>query len=267
MRNKLFELFASEEVIGITYEDINNDGDERAMLPGDFGEMGNCTNCAKYVISKMGKGKVFGFLKEDNPSSTHRAIENAGGHDFVVLDQRYIIDIWISYFTCEEPAFIYDLESGNDYLKIVEIFGDPTQWSIQKGGRFEKMDMMNRLQIRRAFRKGKERHHYLKLSEFCNHKPEGLELTKDGVIGKRWAFFLKDATIPGSVRYQEFDDLGFYTHHTFDSYDEALKDAIHHNFLVPDPGALNRLSITPDWANGMKMVEACQNSWSTKRGY
>lgn len=135
----LLKLFSSETEIGIVnlpYEDeddaIHEQGEEVELtpfLPGDFGQMAICTNCARYIVDKVGSGDVYGFFVDDNPVSSVE-IESAGGHDFAVIDGRYIVDIWISHYTGEEEQYVYDLHDHRDKQKIIEIFGDPDKWSL-----------------------------------------------------------------------------------------------------------------------------------------
>ena len=127
----LANLFPSEEEIGVTYEEP----DGYAILPG-FGEMGRCTNCAHFAVHRVGRGSVRGFLIQNNSSVTHDAVLVAGGHDFAVIDNRYIIDLWISLYTGEEMQVVYDLRDPVDQGKIQEIYGDPEKWWAWNGLRF-----------------------------------------------------------------------------------------------------------------------------------
>lgn len=116
--------FPNEEAIGITYP-----GEDQPCLLPNGQEFGHCTNCAWYVVDVLGQGEVYGFRYDDNPDCTHEMIEIAGGHDFPVIHDRFIVDIWISHYTGWESQVVYDLHDPADSDKIREIYGDPACWA------------------------------------------------------------------------------------------------------------------------------------------
>ena len=73
-----------------------------------------------------------GFDVEDNPTSS--AAQDVGGHDFAVIDNRYIVDPWISVYSGEEDQIVFDLQNPSDHAKIEHIFGDRSKW-----GKFDKI--------------------------------------------------------------------------------------------------------------------------------
>lgn len=125
---ELQAIFATEEACGIYYASVSElwCQDEIAYLPSHE-EMGRCTNCAWYVVDRLNEGDVWGFLSEDNPTATHREIAGSG-HDFAVIGNRYIVDIWISLYTGSESQVVYDLVKPEDGPNISAIFGDPSCW-------------------------------------------------------------------------------------------------------------------------------------------
>ncbi|NVZ11555.1 hypothetical protein HW932_20100 [Allochromatium humboldtianum] len=84
----------------------------------------------------------------------------------------------------------------------------------------------------------------------------GLELRHHTL--EQWAAIFPDASEPGRFRHQYFDARGFFSHGTFDTAQAALKAAIREGFCVLDPGVLDRLSQTPEWASGLIALEAVQ---------
>lgn len=88
-----------------------------------------CTNGADKVIELVGEGVRCGFFIEKNPV-THPEIDGAGGHDFAVIGQRYIVDPWISLFTGAEDRSVYDLHDPKDAEIIKHIYGDVEKWSL-----------------------------------------------------------------------------------------------------------------------------------------
>ncbi|WP_425263346.1 hypothetical protein [Vibrio owensii] len=144
IKQELIDRFSSEASCGIYYEDIvsgenkedvdpalhdSDDYEFYAYLP-DGEEMGRCTNCANWIKSLYGKrADVYGFMVEDNPNCSSRILNIVGGHDFAVIDQRYIVDIWISLYSNEEQQVIFDLCDQADNEKIRTIYGNPKCWS------------------------------------------------------------------------------------------------------------------------------------------
>lgn len=72
--------------------------------------------------------------------------------------------------------------------------------------------------------------------------PEGVELSNER---GQYALILKDASHPGMVRYQCFDDNGFMSHHTEPDWEKALEDAWFSGFKVRVTGILDELSSQP----------------------
>lgn len=142
-RQQLEEKFASEDVIGVyeadyssglTLQEFNEEGFDRdfeglSYLP-DGTEFARCTNSADYVVRTMGEGVRYGFMVEDNPTVTDKEIQSVGGHDFAVLRNRFIVDLWISHFVGSEKQFVFDLWDKKDSQKIQELYGDPKCWSL-----------------------------------------------------------------------------------------------------------------------------------------
>lgn len=105
---------------------------------------------------------------------------------------------------------------------------------------------------------GVEREHRQLASAFeaFNKHGDGTELSdKDG---KRHAILLPDASSPGKYRYQMFDDRGFSAHSTHDSPEAAVADAASSGFHVHNPGVLDKLAGTDEWAHGMAMSAIMQ---------
>jgi len=68
-----------------------------------------------------------------------------------------------------------------------------------------------------------------------------------------------DPSEPGKVRLQKFDARGFWGHQTYDNLDALIEDvALRHPSLKPSPGALDRLSVTPEWAEGTASAQVIQ---------
>lgn len=81
----------------------------------------------------------------------------------------------------------------------------------------------------------------------------GLELANKSQT--MFCLFLKDASSPGKVRYSAFDARGFYSHMTFDSYAEAIKEAWESGFRIEVSGMLENLFQRPEFQQGMALPQ------------
>jgi hypothetical protein len=146
-KKAISDLFDSEEKCGITYRHFDSgristdkemeEHDKHeilAYLPGDFGQMGRCTNCADFVAHVMrnsGYDAVrAGFLVDNNPSVSSDSVCVAMGHDFCIVENRYIVDLWISLYTGETTQVVFDLEAPEDFDSIAKNYGDKKSWQF-----------------------------------------------------------------------------------------------------------------------------------------
>lgn len=142
-KKKLEEMFSTEEAIGIrslhygsgeTEEEFlanGNDIDDfcsETCLP-DGTNMFICTNCADFVIKKLGEGCRYGFYVEENPTVTDDEILSVGGHDFAVIRGRFIVDLWTKHYAEITEKAIFDLWDKRDYDQIRALYGDPSNWA------------------------------------------------------------------------------------------------------------------------------------------
>lgn len=101
------------------------------------GSPGTCTNTARWLARKLG-GLIFGYYSEDNPAAKLGDCE--GGHDFAVVDGRWIVDWW-AYDTYGPGGFsgfednqisisrrVYDLTDPRDARLAKRLYGDPVAW-------------------------------------------------------------------------------------------------------------------------------------------
>ena len=119
---ELEEMFGSEDKMGIKYDEEVG----ASFLP-DGGQFGHCTTGAWYVVDKLGRGKVVGFSGEDNPSAQANTV-GCGGHDFAIIDNRFIVDPWIMAYGDADKA-VFDMENARDNSEISRLYGDPKSWT------------------------------------------------------------------------------------------------------------------------------------------
>lgn len=91
-----------------------------------------CSNWADLTRAYFGEDRVvvLGYLHEDNPTSAISA--EYEGHDFALIDDRYIVDGWLTGGNLETkgrqtPGF-FDLENEADKAEIIRLYGDRSTW-------------------------------------------------------------------------------------------------------------------------------------------
>lgn len=124
--------FGCDEALGAQREPGTGD----TVLPCG-GTFSRCTNSAHMTAREFG-GVVTGFLVRDNPSVTNEEVEEAGGHDFTVINSRYVVDLWIGIYTGATGPdgrlfpCVYDLLSNDPDEKALNqaIYGYQANWSV-----------------------------------------------------------------------------------------------------------------------------------------
>ncbi len=108
-------------------EPTNEDGDTVSVFPnGDHAAF--CTSWADDLRERLGPEAValFGFDADANPDSYVSKI--ADGHDFAIVNQRYIVDGWTTNVESIHPTGVMDIEDDGDLDEIIRLYGDPRQW-------------------------------------------------------------------------------------------------------------------------------------------
>lgn len=118
----LERLFGKEENYG-TVEECTGDG---ALWP-DGTRWSTCTNWAHYCARVLGKrAQTLGFFDDDNPDSA--VASDYGGHDFSLVDGRWIVDGWLREVACMSNRIVFDLENPDDAADIAKFYGDRNTW-------------------------------------------------------------------------------------------------------------------------------------------
>lgn len=67
---------------------------------------------------------------EDNPNSLV-ALEDIhpSGHDFAVIDDRWLLDPWIRLVASAYDQICFDMHDPEDMEMVRHIYGDPSNWS------------------------------------------------------------------------------------------------------------------------------------------
>jgi hypothetical protein len=127
MRSRVAELanrYGSDEALGIVFDDVEG----FAILP-DGGRASSCADCASYIGSVERNTVIVGFWSRDNPTWIGAAYYD--GHDFALVDGRYIVDPWIATTESFSESTVFDLHNHATRQEILRLYGDPRSWRPQ----------------------------------------------------------------------------------------------------------------------------------------
>lgn len=107
------------------------DSEEECTLFPNGDPWARCTCWAYGVEAQLGpdRVKVMGFSNDENPTAQVAAA--IFGHDFAVVDGRFIVDGWVKYVGSAEGTQpgVYDMNDEKDAEMIRTLYGDPECWS------------------------------------------------------------------------------------------------------------------------------------------
>lgn len=91
-----------------------------------------CTDTAAWVWDQLKRtarhtaasAEIVGYHLEDNPTATVGAVE--GGHDFLLLGGRYIVDFWQKEVWDSEHPLLLDVI--DDFEQVCRLYGNPHHW-------------------------------------------------------------------------------------------------------------------------------------------
>lgn len=149
IKDEFTARFGTDEALGVSF--IDDYGNNYTLEEGDaLAEQENapslqavfengdsaitCTNYATLIYRSLpGRVKIFGFANTDNPTSRVAMEEiHPGGHDFAVVDDRYLVDPWIKLVASDGEQICFDLEDPIDAAKVLKDYGPRTCWSHMK---------------------------------------------------------------------------------------------------------------------------------------
>lgn len=122
------EAMSTDEAMGVEFPD-----DGPSVFP-DGSHAVVCTNCAEQIINKLGRGHVYGWEEGTNPTSvvagpTRGArVDRGQGHDFAIIDDRYLVDPWAKNVEAQTERAAWDLHDPADRAEVLRLYGDPTTW-------------------------------------------------------------------------------------------------------------------------------------------
>lgn len=149
MKTRLSEMFGTDEAMGVVFHVDGHDeplspealdkmcaGLEKADMPEyrscfrDGHDAICCTNYAIQVAKAFpGRTQIVGFANENNRTSRVAREEiHPGGHDFAIVDGRYIVDPWIKLVAAEGEQIVFDLGDPKDAAVALDIYGPRECW-------------------------------------------------------------------------------------------------------------------------------------------
>ena len=140
-------MFGSDEAMGV-YFTLEEDNarislkEHAAMseklgddMPGTISYLPNggsavcCTDYAAEIFTRLpGRVQIFGFANHDNPDCKIARDElHPGGHDFAVVDGRYIVDPWPRLVCSAFDQMVFDLV-GEGAAQALKFYGPKACW-------------------------------------------------------------------------------------------------------------------------------------------
>jgi hypothetical protein len=86
-----------------------------------------CAHGALY-LQRVAGGVVLGYRHDDNPTASLGAAE--GGHDFLLVDDRFVVDLWGYDYDGRVPTGVLDLQDPSDASVIARLYGDAARWEL-----------------------------------------------------------------------------------------------------------------------------------------
>lgn len=120
---ELAARYGTDVALGVTYNE-----DVGASLLPDGGRASSCADCAYYIRSLEPTTAIYGFWSSEN--TRWAGVMLVDGHDFAVVENRYIVDPWIVDTECLSDRAVFDLESPLDQTEVRRLYGDPKSWHL-----------------------------------------------------------------------------------------------------------------------------------------
>lgn len=114
---------------GVAWDDPRHPGGESVLSNGGSGT--RCTDYATLIYQQLpGRVEIWGFANQNNPTSrVAREQIHPGGHDFALVDGRYIVDPWLRLVPRVVQQMVFDLQDPADAALVADIYGPRECWS------------------------------------------------------------------------------------------------------------------------------------------
>lgn len=147
-RREIEQRFGSDKALGVYLEDETGARytlEEGEQIWRELGDKGPdttsyfpdgtyavvCTNYAAQILYALpDRTQIMGFANVDNPTSRVAKEEiHPGGHDFAVIDGRWLVDPWIRLVASEGDQICFDLHDEKDAAIVLRDYGPQSCWS------------------------------------------------------------------------------------------------------------------------------------------
>lgn len=112
------EALTTDRALGVNFCSYTG----RATFP-DGSSAVVCTAYAERVIALVGRGEVYGWPENDSA-----LVANGDGHDFAIIDGRWIVDPWPVFVCGEDVRAVFDLFDDADRREVWARYGEPAEW-------------------------------------------------------------------------------------------------------------------------------------------
>lgn len=121
--------FGTDAAIGVIYDKSAHHGEGGSVFRDGMDAI-CCTHYALQVQKALPEHavRVVGFCVADNPDC---AVSREGwheGHDFALVDQRWLVDPWARLVEGVRKQIVYDLKDPEDRRLAKETYGSPQNW-------------------------------------------------------------------------------------------------------------------------------------------
>lgn len=110
--------------------DFDENGEYLVEMP-DGSSSVICTNYAQHIKTtlKPRNVEIVGFFCSDNQDCTFTRMDLAEGHDFALVDGRYLVDPWLR-LVCgyNEYPLVYDLQDEKEAQDAALMYGARERW-------------------------------------------------------------------------------------------------------------------------------------------
>lgn len=144
-------MFGSETALGIVYHGDDDVVRSPAQMDAYCKEHGEptyaeslfpdgtgavcCTNYAVQIGRQFpSQTQIFGFSNEENPDCQIVKDDlHPDGHDFAIVDERWLVDPWVRLVPCAYPEIVYDLHDPSDATLARARYGTRENWKHMTG--------------------------------------------------------------------------------------------------------------------------------------
>ncbi len=92
------------------------------------GQCSMCTDSAQRIATRF-KGMVVGYYSRDNPRAAI-GLPEVDGHDFALIDKRWLVDYWAWRVSGISPKPILDLSNAADRIAACVLYGPANVWEL-----------------------------------------------------------------------------------------------------------------------------------------